>query len=116
MLYVALIGVTYLGFKSVPEGFIPQQDKEYLVAFAQLPEAATLDRTEDVIRRNKNRVELNPTCGGLYLQIAWGRSARTTVWEWARRWREGPWHWRGQVLERTIRAGPLHFEGPEVTP
>jgi multidrug efflux pump len=51
VLYAALIGVTYLGFKSVPEGFIPQQDKEYLVAFAQLPEAATLDRTERVIRR-----------------------------------------------------------------
>jgi multidrug efflux pump len=49
--YVALVGVAWLGFKSVPEGFIPQQDKEYLVAFAQLPEAATLDRTEDVIRR-----------------------------------------------------------------
>ena len=43
--------LTWLGFRSVPEGFIPQQDKEYLVAFAQLPEAATLDRTEDVIRR-----------------------------------------------------------------
>ena len=35
----------------MPQGFIPQQDKEYLVAFAQLPEAATLDRTEEVIRR-----------------------------------------------------------------
>jgi multidrug efflux pump len=51
VLYVGLVGVTWLGFTSVPEGFIPQQDKEYLVAFAQLPEAATLDRTEEVIRR-----------------------------------------------------------------
>jgi len=51
VMYVALVGVAWLGFRSVPEGFIPQQDKEYLVAFAQLPEAATLDRTEDVIRR-----------------------------------------------------------------
>jgi multidrug efflux pump len=51
VMYGALVGVAWVGFKSVPEGFIPQQDKEYLVAFAQLPEAATLDRTEDVIRR-----------------------------------------------------------------
>ena len=51
VMYVALVGVAWLGFRSVPQGFIPQQDKEYLVAFAQLPEAATLDRTEDVIRR-----------------------------------------------------------------
>jgi multidrug efflux pump len=30
----------------VPTGFVPQQDKQYLVSFAQLPDAATLDRTE----------------------------------------------------------------------
>jgi multidrug efflux pump len=49
--YVGLIGLAWLGFASVPQGFIPQQDKQYLIAYAQLPEAATLDRTEDVIRR-----------------------------------------------------------------
>ena len=30
---------------------MPAQDKQYLVGFAQLPDGATLDRTEDVIRR-----------------------------------------------------------------
>jgi multidrug efflux pump len=49
--YAGLVGLAWLGFATVPHGFIPQQDKQYLVAFAQLPEAATLDRTEDVIRR-----------------------------------------------------------------
>ena len=38
-------------FSKVPQGFIPAQDKDYLVAFAQLPDAATLDRTDAVIRR-----------------------------------------------------------------
>ena len=38
------------GFNKVPHGFVPTQDKQYLVAFAQLPDAATLDRTEKVIR------------------------------------------------------------------
>jgi multidrug efflux pump len=51
VLYIGLVGLTWLAFNSVPQGFIPQQDKEYLVAYAQLPEAATLDRTESVIRR-----------------------------------------------------------------
>ena len=51
LLYVGLIGLTFLGFKSVPTGFVPTQDKQYLVAFAQLPDAASLDRTEAVIRR-----------------------------------------------------------------
>ena len=35
---------------SWPSGFVPAQDKQYLIGFAQLPDGATLDRTEDVIR------------------------------------------------------------------
>jgi multidrug efflux pump len=49
--YVALIAVTFGLFKAVPGGFVPGQDKQYLIGFAQLPDGATLDRTEDVIRR-----------------------------------------------------------------
>ncbi len=49
--YVVLVGVTIAMFRIVPGGFIPSQDKQYLVGFAQLPDGATLDRTEDVIRQ-----------------------------------------------------------------
>lgn len=48
--YVLLLLTTYGIFQLVPSGFIPTQDKQYLVSFAQLPEGATLDRTEKVIR------------------------------------------------------------------
>jgi multidrug efflux pump len=51
VIYVGLIGLTVLGFSRVPTGFVPTQDKGYLVCLAQLPNGATLDRTEDVIRR-----------------------------------------------------------------
>ena len=44
-------GATAGLFKAVPGGFVPAQDKQYLIGFAQLPDGATLDRTEDVIRR-----------------------------------------------------------------
>jgi multidrug efflux pump len=50
-IYAGLMGLTYLGFATTPTGFVPPQDKQYLVAFAQLPDAASLDRTEDVIKR-----------------------------------------------------------------
>ena len=50
-LYVALLGLTYWGFQLVPSGFVPTQDKQYLVSFAQLPQGATLERTEEVIRQ-----------------------------------------------------------------
>ncbi len=49
--YLVLLGVTYVGFQAVPSGFVPGQDKQYLVGFAQLPDGASLDRTEDVLRR-----------------------------------------------------------------
>src|SRR5829696_1961127 len=49
--YAGLLALTLFGFNKVPSGFVPTQDKQYLVAFAQLPDAATLDRTEKVIRQ-----------------------------------------------------------------
>jgi multidrug efflux pump len=48
--YVLLIGVTVLGFRAVPAGFIPVQDKQYLFGVALLPEGATIDRTDATIR------------------------------------------------------------------
>ena len=51
VLYAGLMVLTFFGFSSTPTGFVPPQDKQYLVAFAQLPDAASLDRTEDVIKR-----------------------------------------------------------------
>jgi multidrug efflux pump len=50
-IYGGLIVLTWLGFNAVPGGFIPAMDKQYLVAVAQLPPAASLDRTEAVTRR-----------------------------------------------------------------
>jgi len=50
-IYAGLIVMTWFGFANTPTGFVPAQDKQYLVAFAQLPDAASLDRTEDVIKR-----------------------------------------------------------------
>ncbi|HTD44449.1 MAG TPA: multidrug efflux RND transporter permease subunit [Bryobacteraceae bacterium] len=50
VIYAGLIALTGIGFSKVPSGFVPTQDKQYLVAFAQLPNGATLDRTEGVMR------------------------------------------------------------------
>jgi len=51
VVYLGLLGLTYLGFKRVPTGFIPQQDKGYIAMMAQLPDAASLERTGEVIDR-----------------------------------------------------------------
>jgi multidrug efflux pump len=50
LVYAGLLALAYVGFEKVPPGFVPVQDKQYLVSFAQLPNGATLERTEKVIR------------------------------------------------------------------
>ncbi len=49
--YLLLLGGTALMFTQVPGGFIPTQDKTYLIGSIRLPEGASLDRTEAVARR-----------------------------------------------------------------
>ena len=51
LFYAGLLGLTALGFKAVPTGFIPTQDRGYAACFAQLPDGASLDRTQEVISK-----------------------------------------------------------------
>ena len=51
VVYVVLVGSTVGLFQQVPGGFIPAQDKQYLVAVAQLPDAASLERTHKVVQQ-----------------------------------------------------------------
>ncbi|KQU90093.1 transporter [Variovorax sp. Root318D1] len=60
VIYLALVGVTFGLFKAVPSGFVPAQDKQYLIGFAQLPDGATLDRTDNVIQRMGEIMKKNP--------------------------------------------------------
>ncbi len=51
LVYAGLLGMTWVGFQTVPGGFVPAQDKYYLVGIAQLPTGASLDRTEAVVKK-----------------------------------------------------------------
>ncbi len=51
VLYAGLCGLNFLAFEKVPTGFIPQQDQGYLILFAQLPDAASLARTQAVVKQ-----------------------------------------------------------------
>src|SRR5207237_8059766 len=48
LVYVGLIGLTGCGFSRIPTGFIPIQDKGYLLTNIQLPDSASLERTIEV--------------------------------------------------------------------
>jgi multidrug efflux pump len=61
----AVLGLATAGlFHAVPSGFVPAQDKQYLIGFAQLPDGATLDRTDAVIRRMGEIAQKNPNVEG----------------------------------------------------
>src|SRR5213592_4355079 len=49
--YAGLLALTWGGFKIVPGGFIPTQDSGYLIVFAQLPDGASLERSQKIISR-----------------------------------------------------------------
>ncbi|MFS2203650.1 efflux RND transporter permease subunit [Variovorax sp. Varisp36] len=51
VVYALLLGGTWWLTDHVPGGFVPAQDKEYLVSLAQLPEGSTLDRTEATMNK-----------------------------------------------------------------
>jgi hydrophobe/amphiphile efflux-1 (HAE1) family protein len=47
--YAGLLVLTYFRFQSAPTGFIPEQDKGYLLLNFQLPDSASVERTEKVM-------------------------------------------------------------------
>jgi multidrug efflux pump len=51
MVYGGLLALTYWGFTHTPTGFIPQQDKGYLLVNVQLPDAASTTRTKNVVEK-----------------------------------------------------------------
>jgi hydrophobe/amphiphile efflux-1 (HAE1) family protein len=51
LVYVGLVALAGLGFNRAPGGFVPAQDKGYVITVVQLPPAASIERTEAVVRR-----------------------------------------------------------------
>lgn len=59
-LYAVLLGGAVLMGKVVPGGFVPAQDKDYLVSIVQLPSGSSLDRTEAVVREMSEIAKKQP--------------------------------------------------------
>ena len=57
---VAAGALVAFSFSSMPKGFLPQEDQGYLFASVQLPEAASLERTEAVMAQARKLLMANP--------------------------------------------------------
>ena len=51
LVYGGLVVLTWWGFRQLPTGFIPGQDKGYLIASVQLPDSAAVSRTSDTMAK-----------------------------------------------------------------
>ena len=51
LIYAGLMGLTWVALTRVPVGFIPDQDKGYLIVNVQLPDGASLERTDALVRK-----------------------------------------------------------------
>jgi multidrug efflux pump len=51
LVFAGLLVLTYFEFTNAPTGFVPQQDKGYLLLNVQLPDSASVERTQKVMGR-----------------------------------------------------------------
>ncbi|MFM7738173.1 MAG: efflux RND transporter permease subunit, partial [Planctomycetota bacterium] len=63
LLYGGLLYATYYGMTTVPAGFVPQQDKGYLLVDVRLPDSASVERTNKVMREIEQLLNVQPTAG-----------------------------------------------------
>jgi multidrug efflux pump len=60
LVYGGLLALTWYGFTRIPGGFIPSQDKGYLIVNVQLPDSASLERTVEVMDRMQKIIKATP--------------------------------------------------------
>lgn len=79
IVYGGLLVLTYWGFNQLPTGFIPTQDKGYLVAGIQMPDATAAERTraaiakiEKIAKETPGVKNVNSVAGNSFLLSAYG--------------------------------------------
>ena len=94
LLVIGLAGITGWQFTKLPTGFLPTEDQGYLLAHVQLPNAASLERTEAVVKQIDNILSETPgvrdwiTFGGFSLIDATNASNAAAVYIIMDAWEE----------------------------
>ena len=79
LVYAVLIGLTAWGFMRVPTGFIPAQDQGYLITAIQLPQGASLSRTENVVKRAEQLILSTPGINHTASFVGFSGATRTNA-------------------------------------
>ncbi|MEM8883023.1 MAG: multidrug efflux RND transporter permease subunit [Planctomycetota bacterium] len=79
LLFAGLLVLTWIGFQRVPTGFIPPQDQGYLIVAAQLPDGASLSRTDAVVKRVMKIAQETPGIRGAVGFAGFSGATRTNA-------------------------------------
>jgi hydrophobe/amphiphile efflux-1 (HAE1) family protein len=66
IVYLGLVFLAYHGLVSIPTGFIPNQDQGYLIVNVQMPDAASIERTQDTMTRISEIARQTPGVRGAF--------------------------------------------------
>lgn len=76
--YLGLLVATWAGFRAVPEGFLPPEDQGYIIVFVQLPDAASVERSDDTLQDIIGILRDTPGIGDAVAYAGFNGLARTT--------------------------------------
>ena len=79
VLYAGVIALGLNEFRKTPVGFIPQQDRTYLIVLAQLPPGASLQRTDEVMRRGIDIALDTPGVGHAFTLVGFSAATFTNA-------------------------------------
>ncbi len=79
VLYAGVIAFGLNEFRKTPVGFIPQQDRTYLIVLAQLPPGASLQRTDEVMRRSIDIALDTPGVGHAFTLVGFSAATFTNA-------------------------------------
>ncbi len=70
--FVALLGLTYWVIRTVPTGFVPDEDQGYVMVLVQAPPGASLDYTMNIIRQTEQTMMAMPETNKMFAAAGFG--------------------------------------------
>ncbi len=94
LVYLILVGLTYALFTIAPQSFVPKEDQGYLIASVNLPDSASISRTEKVVEELVKIIKSNPAVKdvigytGYDILSAGVKTSAATFWVTLKDWKE----------------------------
>ncbi len=72
VVFLSLLGCTYLLYERVPRAFLPEDDQGYLMFIVQAPQGASLTYTRDICGKAEEVISRDPEIDGVFSVVGFG--------------------------------------------